>query len=111
MAHFLHEEGGLYSRVRGVLREGDEDQRLLQEFFTSEERYDLAAHRILTEQTTQMVSLLDELGRGVRRRAEAHARIRALVKQARHLLHRHAEAEDNYIFPLSEETLSRAEVR
>ena len=111
MAHFRHEEGGFYCRVRRALREKGQQEGLLHEFFASEGRYDLAAHQVLTEQTAAMVSLLDEFDGGTRRRGQAQGRLFALAKQVRHVLERHAAAEEKWVFPMAEEVLRSADAR
>lgn len=110
-AHFHHEEEGFYSRVRRALREKGRTEGLLHEFLTSEGHYDLAAHRTLAEQTAAMVSLLDEFDGGARRRGQAQARLSALAKQVRHILERHAAAEEKWVFPMAEEILRSADAR
>lgn len=106
--HFRHEEEGFFHRIRQALSDDPEEQPLLHEFFNSEKRYDLAAHRILVEHVMEMLSLLDELGRGVRIGGVARARLVTLMKDVHHILERHVAAEDGFVYPMGEEMLSTA---
>ena len=98
-AHFRHEEGWLFAPVKARLQAGSQEHQLLHEFFHSERDHDHMAHRVLSELTLEMLSLLGDRAPG------AQARLLVITQQTCRLLAHHMAGEDEHIYPMAEEVL------
>jgi hemerythrin-like domain-containing protein len=98
VAHFLHEENGLYGEI-GKLLTTDEGSDVLRSFLTGEGKYDLKAHRAMTEQAEQIISSLEGIERSRKLGADELNRVQISVQELSNLLKGHVAAEDEMIFP------------
>jgi hemerythrin-like domain-containing protein len=103
--HFRREQDGLYPEARQLISQGAGRGDVFGQFFAGEAEEDLGAHETLRVRVDEMIQAVAAAEQAGQLEAGALARLRSALGLVCDLLHRHADKEDRFIYPMLQQAL------